>query len=138
MPIKPTFFALCEDVRLEIGGRITIVGVFDVLPLPAIPGGANLCVTTRWSSPGPAKAAVSLYMLTPDNPAPIRLVEQAIELKDPEGLGFCSAGTVAKFTWQFHAPGEHQIQVRLDDEVVGLIPLLVRRHPRADNPPRPI
>ncbi|NLG84223.1 MAG: hypothetical protein GX493_06385, partial [Firmicutes bacterium] len=66
MPIRPTFFAICEDVRLEIGGRVTVVGLFDTLALPAIPGGANLCVTTRWCASGPTSALVSLFMLTPD------------------------------------------------------------------------
>ncbi|MGE5528999.1 MAG: DUF6941 family protein [Patescibacteria group bacterium] len=132
MAIKLTFAALCEDVRLEIGGRITIVGAFDILALPVFPGGANLCVTTRWSGNGPDKAAVALKMLTPDNPAPIHLLEQPIELKDQEGLGFCSAGTVAKFTWQFHAPGVHYIQIRLDDEERGQIPFMVRKHPHPE------
>jgi len=129
MPIRLTFFTVCEDVRLEIGGRITIVGLFDTLALPAIPGGANLCVTTRWSSTGPAKAVVSLYMLTPDSPTPISLTNQGIELTDQEGLGFCAAGTVAKFAWQFHTPGVHYLQVRLDNEEAGIVPLMVRKHP---------
>lgn len=134
MAIRPSFFAICEDVRLEIGGRITIVGLFDLLPLPAIPGGANICVTTRWSSSGPGRATVSLYMLTPDNPAPIKIIDQLIELQDHDGLGFCSAGTVAKFAWQFHAPGLHYIQVRLNGEQAGELPLLVRRHPQPEKP----
>lgn len=136
MPIRPTFFAICEDVRLEIGGRITVVGLFDTLALPAIPGGANLCVTTRWCASGPTSALVSLYMLTPDSPAPIHLIEQRIELQDPEGLGFCSAGTVAKFAWQFHTQGVHYIQVRLDGEKMGELPLLVRRVPYRETCPR--
>ena len=135
MPIKPTFLAICEDVRLEIGGRVSIVGLFDTLALPAIPGGANLCVTTRWSATGPGKAAVALFMLTPDSPTPIHLINQVIELQDQDGLGFCSAGTVAKFAWQFHAPGVYYVQVRLDGEEAGLIPLMVRKIPHPEKTP---
>ena len=133
MSIKPTFFAVCEDVRLEIGGRVTVVGLFDTLTLPSFPGGANLCVTTRWSATGPGRADVALYMLTPDSSTPIRVINQTIELQDQEGLGFSSAGTVAKFGWQFHAPGVHYIQVRLDDEEMGLIPLMVRKQRAPSN-----
>lgn len=132
MPVRPTFFAICEDVRLEIGGRISIVGLFDTLALPAIPGGANICVTTRWSSSGAGKAVVSLQMLTPDSPTPIKLIDQTIDLQDQEGLGFCAAGTVAKFAWQFHTQGVHYIRVRLDGEEMGKIPLMVRKHPHPD------
>ncbi|MGE5550093.1 MAG: DUF6941 family protein [Bacteroidota bacterium] len=135
MRIRPSFFALCEDVRLEIGGRISIIGLYDTLALPAIPGGANLCVTTRWTAAGPGQAEVSLHMLTPDNPTPIRIISQTIELSDQEGLGFCAAGTVAKFAWQFHAPGVHYIQVRLDDAEMGLVPVMVRRHPHPEKLP---
>ncbi len=132
MPVKPTFLAICEDVRLEIGGRVSIVGLFDTLALPAVPGGTNLCVTTRWSASGPGKAVVALFMLTPDNPAPIHLIDQVIELQDKEGLGFCSTGTVAKFAWQFHTSGMHYVQVRLDGEEAGLIPLMIRKLPHPD------
>ncbi len=132
MPVRPTFFAVCEDVRLEIGGRISIIGLFDTLALPAFPGGANLCVTTRWTAAGSGRADVSLHMLTPDSPTPIRIISQTIELQDQDGQGFCSAGTVAKFAWQFHAPGLHYIQVRLDDAEAGLIPLMVRKHPHPE------
>lgn len=135
MHVKPTFLGICEDVRLEIGGRVTIVGLFDTLALPAFPGGANLCVTTRWSSTGPGQSEVSLHMLTPDSPTPIRIINQTIELQDQEGLGFCSAGTVAKFAWQFHAPGVHYIQIKLDNEEMGLIPVMVRKHPHPEKLP---
>ena len=135
MPIKPSFIAVCEDVRLEIGGRISIVGLYDTLALPSFPGGANLCVTTRWTATGPGRADVSLHMLTPDNPTPIRIISQTIELSDQEGIGFCSAGTVAKFAWQFHAPGVHCVQVRLDNADMGVIPIMVRKHPHPEKTP---
>ncbi len=131
MTVKPSFFAVCDDVRLEIGGKVSIIGMFDTLALPAFPGGANLCVTTRWTAAGPGKAEVSLHMLTPDNPSPLRIIAQNIELQDQEGIGYCSAGTVAKFAWQFHTPGLYHIQVRLDNEEAGSIPLMVRKAPPA-------
>lgn len=133
MSIQQTFACICEDVRLEISGRISIIGVFDILALPAFPGGGNLCVTTRWTSTGAAQANVSLYMQTPDNPAPIRLVEQRIELQDKDRSGFCSAGTVAKFAWQFHTPGVYNIQIRLEDEEKDLLPLMVRKRLPSEN-----
>ncbi|MGE5598990.1 MAG: DUF6941 family protein [Bacteroidota bacterium] len=134
MSTKPTLLAICDDVRLEIGGKISVIGLYDTIALPAIPGGANLCVTTRWNSAGPARATVALFMLTPDNPAPIPVITQQIELADHEGLGFCSAGTIAKFSWQFHAGGMHHIVVTLDGREAGTIPLMVRKLPQAERP----
>ncbi|HEV3210018.1 MAG TPA: hypothetical protein VGY91_07110 [Chthoniobacterales bacterium] len=40
---------LCEDVRQEVNGLQTLVGVINVLSTPALPLGLlKLCVWTRW------------------------------------------------------------------------------------------
>jgi hypothetical protein len=40
---------LCEDVRCEINGMQTLVGVLSVIPAPALPiNYIRLCIWTRW------------------------------------------------------------------------------------------
>src|SRR5258708_33790237 len=40
---------LCEDVRQEVNGLQTLVGVINVLPTPTLPVGLlKLCLWTRW------------------------------------------------------------------------------------------
>ncbi|MEA3206824.1 MAG: hypothetical protein QOG92_2549, partial [Verrucomicrobiota bacterium] len=40
---------LCEDVRQEVNGLQTLVGVISVLPTPSLPVGLlKLCLWTRW------------------------------------------------------------------------------------------
>ena len=40
---------LCEDVRQELNGLQTLVGVINLLPTPALPVGLlKLCLWTRW------------------------------------------------------------------------------------------
>src|SRR5260370_27947959 len=40
---------LCEDVRQELNGLQTLVGVINILPTPALPVGLlKLCLWTRW------------------------------------------------------------------------------------------
>ena len=42
---------LCEDVRCEINGMQTLVGVLSVVPAPALPiNYIRLCIWTRWCS----------------------------------------------------------------------------------------
>src|SRR5437667_9633893 len=42
---------LCEDVRCEINGMQTLVGVLSVIPAPALPiNYIRLCIWTRWCS----------------------------------------------------------------------------------------
>src|SRR5881409_1828033 len=42
---------LCEDVRCEINGMQTLVGVLSVIPAPGLPiNYIRLCIWTRWCS----------------------------------------------------------------------------------------
>src|SRR5690606_6721000 len=42
---------LCEDVRQEINGMQTLVGVLNVVPAPVVPIGViKLCLWSRWCS----------------------------------------------------------------------------------------
>src|SRR5690349_3856796 len=42
---------ICEDVRCEINGMQTLVGVLSVIPAPALPiNYMRLCIWTRWCS----------------------------------------------------------------------------------------
>src|SRR5437867_10537248 len=42
---------LCEDVRCEINGMQTLVGLLSVIPAPALPiNYMRLCIWTRWCS----------------------------------------------------------------------------------------
>ncbi|HEY5792340.1 MAG TPA: hypothetical protein VIS74_03515, partial [Chthoniobacterales bacterium] len=40
---------LCEDVRAEISGQQTLIGVIGAIPAPILPiGFMKLCLWTRW------------------------------------------------------------------------------------------
>jgi hypothetical protein len=42
---------LCEDVRCEINGMQTLVGVINVIPAPSLPISClRLCIWSRWCS----------------------------------------------------------------------------------------
>src|SRR5436853_7520748 len=42
---------ICEDVRCEVNGMQTLVGVLSVIPAPSLPiNYFRLCIWTRWCS----------------------------------------------------------------------------------------
>ena len=52
-PILPDLQScvLCEDVRCEINGMQTLVGVINIIPAPALPVNClRLCIWSRWCS----------------------------------------------------------------------------------------
>ncbi|MFZ5807186.1 MAG: DUF6941 family protein [Verrucomicrobiota bacterium] len=56
----------CEDVRMEVNGSNTIVGVINVIAVPMVPFRViKLCVYTRWVS-GDGEFNQKVRILTPD------------------------------------------------------------------------
>lgn len=123
--IQPIYFILCDDVRLEIGGKVSIIGEYSQIDVPSMPFGTLLCVLTKWSGSPGASAKVSLQMISPESDHPIPIGEQTIEFNS-DAFEFAHAGTVNKFPWQFHSAGVHYIRILLDDEEQGHISLLIR------------
>ena len=115
---------LCEDVRQELNGLQTLVGVINVLPTPALPVGLlKLCIWTRWCN-GIGKFRQTSRIL---NSEEIEVVAEShidFELKELEGY----VTNVNLFTGvQFKQFGVHHVEILLDSELVLRYPLPVIR-----------
>ena len=102
---------LCEDVRQELNGLQTLVGVVNVLPTPALPVGLlKLCIWTRWCN-GIGKFRQTSRIL---NSEEIEVVAEShidFELKELEGY----VTNVNLFTGvQFKQFGVHHVEILLD------------------------
>lgn len=124
--IQLVFGLVCEDVRFEINGRISIIGEGNLFFLPQLPFTLPLCLLTKWvGSPG-TKARVSLRMVNPDSAIPVIMCEQDLELSaSDEPLSF--GGTVHKLPWQVQTTGIHQIEILIDGEPKGCIELVIKK-----------
>lgn len=134
--IVPIYFILCDDVRLEINGKVSIIGEFSQIELPHLPMTHSLCVLTKWSGLPGASGIVELQMLAPNSNTPVTIGQQAFAFEESM-FDLAHAGTVNKFPWQFQSQGIHTIRVLLDGELQGQIQLVVRLADHENQPEDP-
>jgi hypothetical protein len=113
---------LCEDVRCEINGMQTLVGVLSVIPAPGLPiNYIRLCIWTRWCS-GAGKFRQKSRIVGVDEQQVIAQAEVEFVLKEMEG----HATNVHYFGGvQFQQYGLHHIEIYLENELQLRFPLPV-------------
>ena len=113
---------LCEDVRQEISGQQTLIGVITVIPAPALPVAFfKLCLWTRWCGGEGTFTQRSLIISSEDEKI---LAESRVEftLNEMEG----NATNVHVFGGvKFERYGIHHIEIHLDDELQLRFPMPV-------------
>lgn len=61
--IQPVFTLLCDDIRLEVGNRLSFMGVFENLVAERLPVALiKLVVVTRWEGTGVGTTEVRVLM----------------------------------------------------------------------------
>ncbi|MEI6350431.1 MAG: hypothetical protein WCP06_04925 [Verrucomicrobiota bacterium] len=122
--IVPTLQAsvVCEDVRQEVNGMHSLVGVLSVIPAANVPVGLlKLCIWTRWCN-GLGKFKQNARILAPDNTTVVAEVGVDFELLNSEA----QATNVNFFAGiQFSEFGIYHIELLLDEKAVIRYPLVV-------------
>jgi hypothetical protein len=115
---------LCEDVRCEINGMQTLVGVINVIPAPSLPINCmRLCIWSRWCS-GSGKFRQKARIIGMDEQQVLAQAEVEFELKEMEG----QATNVHYFGGvQFQQFGLHHVEIFLENELRLRFPLPVIR-----------
>ena len=115
---------LCEDVRCEINGMQTLVGVINVIPAASVPFNAlRLCIWSRWCS-GSGKFRQKSRIIGVDEQQVLAQAEVEFELKEMEG----HATNVHYFAGiQFQQFGLHHVEIFLENELRLRFPLPVIR-----------
>ena len=136
-PIAPDLQSviLCEDVRTEVSGAQTLVGVIGAIPTPQLPVGFfKLCLWTRWCG-GIGKFHQDSRLLDPEDDT---VAEAGIDfqLEEIEGsatnVHFFGGVQIKKF-------GVHHVEIRLDGDMRMRFPVPVVRvnQPPPGGPPPP-
>ncbi|HSV63527.1 MAG TPA: hypothetical protein VLH83_09305 [Chthoniobacterales bacterium] len=113
---------LCEDVRCEINGMQTLVGVINVIPAPGLPVHClRLCIWSRWCS-GSGKFRQKSRIIGVDEQQVLAQAEVEFELREMEGHAtnvHCFGGV------QFQQFGLHHVEIFLENELRLRFPLPV-------------
>lgn len=113
---------LCEDVRQEINGINSLIGVVNVIPAPQVPFGIfKLCLWTRWVS-GIGKFKQTSRILAPDEKKV--LAETAIEF-ELKSLDHHATNVHFFGGLQFQEYGTHAVEILLNDQLKLRFPLAV-------------
>lgn len=115
---------LCDDVRLEVGNRLSLIGMFQSIVTEQLPISLiKLAVITYWHGQGTGSSEVRVVspdrseVIVVSNPTPIDL---------PAG-GFTHNLTLF-VTVALPAAGVYLVQTLLDSEVVSEVPFEVVLH----------
>jgi hypothetical protein len=113
---------LCEDVRQEVNGLHTLVGVINILPTPSLPVALlKLCVWTRWCG-GLGRFRQTSRILGVEEVQIMAESHIDFELKEFDG----TVTNVNVFAGvQFQQFGLHHVEILLDHELVLRYPIPV-------------
>jgi len=124
---------LCEDVRQEISGSHTLVGVFNVIPAPTVPINMfKLCLWTRWGG-GTGEYMQDSYIVAPDDTTRVAHAQVRFKLTqmDSHATNVHIFGGV-----QLHSFGVYHIEIHLDGQLrmrypVPVVPAKQQHPPKA-------
>lgn len=105
---------LCEDVRNEVNGQQSLVGILAAIPAPQVPVGFfKLCVWSRWCG-GMGNFLQQTYLLNAVDEKPIATAEVRFALQSMES----NATNVNFFGGlQFPQYGVYHVEVHLEGEL---------------------
>jgi hypothetical protein len=122
--IRPSlnFTIICDDVRQEIGGKISLMGLFENIYATKFPAiHPRLAIMTEWSE-GKGEFAVKTRLLSPDRKTVVRETVSRIKLND---ANFRHRDVSLHLNIDFKVPGTYWIENYLDEELINSLPLKV-------------
>ncbi|MBI4472257.1 MAG: hypothetical protein HY646_06285 [Acidobacteria bacterium] len=111
---------ICDDVRLEMGNKLSLMGVFENIFFPSFPSALlKFSVVNHWVGVGQFETFVRI--LSPDKREVVVSVPSKFSI---EGQGY--ADNVTFFTnVAFERPGSYSVQTHIDGKLVAERPLYV-------------
>jgi Family of unknown function (DUF6941) len=121
---KPTvsFTIICDDVRQEMGGKLSLMGLFENIystKFPAIH--PRLAVVTEWSE-GKGEFDAKMRLIAPDRKTVLRETSSRIKLND---VNFRHRDVSVHLNINFKEPGTYWIENLVDNELIHSMPLKV-------------
>lgn len=121
---KLTFTLLCDDVRQEVGGKYSLMGIFESLYAQKFPVvHPRFALIHEWTG-GKGEFSVRVRLLSPDRSQILGETDESVVLHNEQQRHRCIA---LRFNTVFKSPGTYWIETLLDGQQAGLIPLSVQQ-----------
>ena len=117
---------ICDDVRLEVGNKLSLMGVFENIFFPGFPSALlKFAIVNHWVGVGQFETQVKI--LSPDRREVVVSMPSQFAI---ETQGY--ADNVTFFTnVGFERPGAYTVQIHIDGQLVAERPLYVHHVPPA-------
>ncbi|HEY4682003.1 MAG TPA: hypothetical protein VIH17_01990 [Candidatus Acidoferrales bacterium] len=113
---------VCDDVRQEVGDKISLMGLFDSIYAPVLPAfHPRIVVVNAWGS-GRGRFQSTIRLLGPGRELVGDLGAAEFELADESRF---HRHVAFHLNWQITSPGTYWIEVLLDGTREALVPLQV-------------
>ena len=111
--MKLAYTIFCDDVRLEVGNKLSLMGVFHQIMVQQVPVTVmKFAVVTQWRGEGRHLSEVRI--LTADG-------QQAVVLAEPSPFEIIHGGVANNisffFNVEFPAPGSYRVQTLIDSSL---------------------
>ncbi len=111
--LRLSYTVFCDDVRLEVGNKLSLMGVFHQIMAQHFPVTVmKFAVVTQWRGDGRHLSEVRI--LTEDR-------QQAVVLAEPSPFEIASGGVANNisffFNVEFPAPGRYHVQTLIDSSL---------------------
>jgi hypothetical protein len=119
--LKLAYTILCDDVRLEVGNKLSLMGVFQSIAVEQLPVSLiKFAVVNHWRGEGSYLSEVRV--LTPDR-------QQFVVASQPAGFEIAPGGDADNVSFfvnvTFHTPGRYWVQTLVDSTLFHEQPLVV-------------
>lgn len=121
----------CEDVRRELNGMQSLIGVIGALPVPQLPARLlKFCIWARWTG-GTGRFTQASRIVAPDDETVIGESSVSFELKSMEAHA-TNVNFFAGLTFQ--SQGTYMVEILLDDDLRTRFPIPVFVNSPGNNP----
>jgi hypothetical protein len=119
--IKPrlSYTLLCDDVRQEMGGKFSLMGLFESIYSHTFPAlHHRFAIVNEWTG-GQGEFTVKIRLLAPDREEVLSESETKLSLFNETQR---HRDISIRFNTTFKVPGTYWIETLLDDERISLVP----------------
>lgn len=123
--IKPrlSFTLLCDDVRQEMGGKFSLMGLFESISSHSFPAMHHrFAIMNEWTG-GKGDFTVRIRLLTPDQAQVLSESETKLSLFSETQR---HRDISIRYNTTFKVPGTYWIETLLDGDRIGLAPLVLQ------------